>query len=730
MKRPLDAAAIVALAACIASSRLPVASGFSSAEALAKAVSRTPASYVVSGFSRTTAGAQSGADLFRQALSKERAEGQLADAIRVYERIAKEFAADRPLVAKALLQLARCYEKLGRQDARATYERILREYPDQSQPAADARAWLAVNDVPNPPRTVVTMRAAWAERGNIDLGWMSRDGRIASFTDWDTGDLAIRDLAAGTSRRLTAKGSWVDSPEHTEDSVISPDGSRVAYSWANRDGFYELRLISVKGGRPRVLYRNAEVAFVKPLEWSPDGAALLALFSRQDKTNQLVFVSAADGSTRVLKSFDWRAPWNAVFSPDGRYVAYDFPPDEDAAERDLFLIAADGSRETPLVAHRAQDFLLGWIPGSDRVLFASDRSGATGAWTIRVENGRPRGDPELVKPNIGYVLPGNFTRTGDYYYPVSTGRRDIDVARRDPESGRLPEALAPMKGRPEDGKLAGAWSPDGAQIAYLQQSPLVKGGEGANTLAIQTLDTGRVQTLPLKMSYATRLRWLPDGRALIVGGTDLKGRRGLFRVELSTAALSPIVYGSITRCGIDPDGRRVIYVRGTSIVARDLQTGDEREIHRLSSQTGAGDPGGANAGLAVSPDGRWLAVKVNRASNVGRPSIEIIPAAGGEPRTLVTLADVDASTWREMAWSPDGRFVLFTKGNSQLWQVPAAGGPAEKLADNLLYINSISVHPNGRQIAVSEGSAKYEIWVMQNLLPAVTQRSSPSAARR
>src|SRR5207302_8522040 len=97
---------------------------------------------------------------------------------------------------------------------------IGREYADQPQPAADARAWLATSAPATAKQTVATMRPAWAVRASVDMsGSISLDGRLLSFTDWDTGDLAIRDLAAGTNRRLTAKGSWTDSPEHAEDSV-------------------------------------------------------------------------------------------------------------------------------------------------------------------------------------------------------------------------------------------------------------------------------------------------------------------------------------------------------------------------------------------------------------------------------------------------------------------------------------------------------------------------------
>ena len=75
--------------------------------------------------------AQTGHDLFQQALVKERADGDLRGAIEIYERIAQEFAADRTLAAKALVQLGQCYEKLGSTEAERAYRRVVQEYADQ-----------------------------------------------------------------------------------------------------------------------------------------------------------------------------------------------------------------------------------------------------------------------------------------------------------------------------------------------------------------------------------------------------------------------------------------------------------------------------------------------------------------------------------------------------------------------------------------------------------------------
>ena len=81
----------------------------------------------------------SGYHLFQQAVVKERAEGDLEQAIQLYQRILREFPADRALGANALLRIGRCYQKLGKPEARKVYERILRDFTDQRDAAKQAR---------------------------------------------------------------------------------------------------------------------------------------------------------------------------------------------------------------------------------------------------------------------------------------------------------------------------------------------------------------------------------------------------------------------------------------------------------------------------------------------------------------------------------------------------------------------------------------------------------------
>ena len=57
----------------------------------------------------------------------------------------------------------------------------------------------------------------------------------------------------------------------------------------------------------------------------------------------------------MLKSVDWRGSSNMFFSPDGKYLGYDLPESDTARQRDVFVLAIDGTREIPAVVHRGQD---------------------------------------------------------------------------------------------------------------------------------------------------------------------------------------------------------------------------------------------------------------------------------------------------------------------------------------------------------------------------------------
>jgi hypothetical protein len=86
----------------------------------------------------------SAAVALQAAIKVETIDGNLQAAIELYRKLAD--GADRAVVAQALVRMGQCYEKLGATqsaEARKAYERVVSQYGDQSDFAAQARARLA-----------------------------------------------------------------------------------------------------------------------------------------------------------------------------------------------------------------------------------------------------------------------------------------------------------------------------------------------------------------------------------------------------------------------------------------------------------------------------------------------------------------------------------------------------------------------------------------------------------
>jgi hypothetical protein len=162
--------------------------------------------------------AQSAQAQYQRALVEEHANGDLKQAITLYEQAAKAARRDRSLAAKALMRKATSLEKLGR-DAEAvdTYADLVRAYPEQRNEVAVAQERLTalrptarhVSDAVAPAERVSEMELAsrlatfvWnaapdaplldaAQRGelrdgaalNLQVARMLRDPRSAALVD-------------------------------------------------------------------------------------------------------------------------------------------------------------------------------------------------------------------------------------------------------------------------------------------------------------------------------------------------------------------------------------------------------------------------------------------------------------------------------------------------------------------------------------------------------------------
>jgi len=401
------------------------------------------------------------------------------------------------------------------------------------------------------------------------------------------------------------------------------------------------------------------------------------------------------------------------FSPDGAYLAYDLPSIDATSLRDIFVMPVDGSREIPAVVDPNQDLLLGWSPDGGQILFASDRTGAMGLWSLPFRGGKPAGSAKLVKPDIGnFETSMGLSASGALYIGRTGTSYDIALASVDWNRGVVTAPSIITASQSVGSNVDGNWSPDGRQLAYLS-------GRGLTLLSV---DSGRHRELPLKLSRFNKPRWSPDGHSLLGQGTDLEGRNGFFRadsesgnVEMLAAAASggnPVSGGNAEW---SRDGKKV-YLTQTdqfAIFERELESGKERKL--VSPPV---------AGFSyVSPDGRWIATAGRDPASNARFAM-MIPTDGGESRELARQqGDEQLGV---LGWTPDGRSVIVSKtptGKATgFWIIPIGGGPTTRLAFEL---NGLEIEPRlpfrfdagGRRVAITvRGPSRSAVNVVENFL--------------
>jgi Tol biopolymer transport system component len=568
-------------------------------------------------------------------------------------------------------------------------------------------------------QTKQAARQVLAGGGRFDLqGSVSGDGQFLSYVN-ATGDLAIRNLETGDTRRLTDNpdASWTNSAGR---SIMSPDGGQVAYEWyLESQGFWDLRIIPASGGKtaPRVIYRNHDVSRPQPLGWLPDGSGILADLWRQDLTHQLAMISIDGRGATTLKSFDWRSANKLSLSPDGRYVAYDFPPSEDDPEHDIYILSVDGSRETRAVQSPANDVVVGWAPDGKSLLFSSDRTGSPGLWSIGVADGKPVGQPSLLKKDIGRIASLGLSSKGTLYYGVQAGIRDVHTVSIDPKTLK-PVSEPVLPAQRFLGINSGAdWSHDGRSLMYASRG---------SVLTFHSLADGTERDLMPKLASINGggLGWSPDGRSVLVTGVDRKAQQGLYRVDTQSGATVPVASGQRIWAVWSRDG--TIYYElsaippsnNARIMSLDTRNNAEREVYRPSTH---------NAWpLTISPDGKNLAFFEGRDDHSKGDHILVLPLDGGKPRVLAEFTPMRMYVGLE--WTPDGESVLFAKAgpNDQsvdLWRVnvrtgaqsPVGSYPGEGLG-------AIRISPDGRQMSYMYGGTTSEIWALENFLPKAGPR--------
>jgi Tol biopolymer transport system component len=579
----------------------------------------------------------------------------------------------------------------------------------------------------------ITARQLWTDSGDEEAS-ITPDGRYFATTDWTSGDLMIRDLSTNQSKRLLAKSGGWEQAAYATSPVLSPDLRQVAFQWyhnTSNDIKADLRVMpNEPGAKSRVLTANPEFGYFRASAWSRDGKSILATIWKTDRTAQLAWISATDGSVTVLKSLEWRNPnssRSAQLSPDGRFIAYSALEHSGSSSSRVYVLSADGSKEEEVVSGSGVNEAPFWSADGRRLVFTSDRSGSFGVWSVPVENGRAAGAPTLLKADVGRTEPIGLSRSGSYYYLHTQGGQDVFLANLDPD-GRVRGDSSRLTDNFVGSNRSPAWSPDGKSIAF-QRARL--DGRGYD-LVIRTLENGAERTYGEKVLPIVQVEWFADGKSLLVPTRDDQNSFSVYRLNAADGRFTKLIAGpgKPERMVLSPD-QKTLYRSDRpagKIVTYDLSSGRETTVFTLPGK------GGLIFSLAVSPDGRSLAF-----NSIERDPGDLAHEKAGLYRVGVdgtgvqvlytTAIDELNGTAGVQTWTKDGRYILFNtltsaQGQPQQWRlmrIRTEGGQPEPTGlKGTGPFHQFVISPDGRRIAYGDGPAAVrEVWALDNALAAL-----------
>lgn len=224
-------------------------------------------------------------------------------------------------------------------------------------------------------------------------------------------------------------------------------------------------------------------------------------------------------------------------------------------------------------------------------------------------------------------------------------------------------------------------------------------------------DVSDVSALPL-----TRLIVVDSaGRYVLVGIESATARAIAFAYEIQSAGATAVLQppDPATVPGMPPPAQpgALVYSEYTDIGGATRQL---MRTYELSIRPYAVWPfahADATEGVALSPDGRWLATVAG--GNI------VLWTAGGVGRTVADNGNVLGGTLPVVAWSPDSRYLAYTgmvdeggyESGSALWVIQPSSGKSRLVIDPTrtgIDVAYVGWMPHDR-LVVSSGKALYEV---------------------
>jgi Tol biopolymer transport system component len=658
---------------------------------------------------------------YREAVRKQQVDGDLPAAMNLYQDIIASKTADRATKAKALLQLAGCYETLGK-ESETVYQQIVRDFGDQPA-ATQARSKIAARRG-SAASTPMAMRKMEFGAGIDNI--VGTDGQKAVY--WNSGytTLFFGDIKGKEKRTVyQAKG-------RAPNVFVSPDLSTAFLYFPSNRG-YAIVKTDGTGYRDFSLIENGvTIPATSPgcVSWSWDNKYLLMCKPRVDQIDHLLKISVADGQIQDMLGNRTRGVTAAQFSPDGKFIAYS----ENSAAiglgpfGEVQIIPAQGG-EPRLVSATAglgdwtrdgQYLLVSeqTVPPSSTIGLNLLASGLAGFVAVPIRDGKPGAER----------LPINVTGTGLLEMHTNGVLTVAARAGTAPASSVFLGALDSNERITEwkslglfDLGLGSDWSPDGHEIVYAAF------GLNSSGVRVRNLTSGTDREIyRTSDSIVLNCMWArKQPKLFCTFATPLSSSTEIRSIALDSNRVEKIAAFQGLRYirRISSDDTRLVMSNFT-------QTANSSRTYEWEIGT---DPSTEKqTPLFLSPDGRWVFINPQvdgrwqiRIREAASPTAEseflvqtkIGPTPGGGPRAIGPLP---------LRFMPDSKWIVFPDkddaGKLGLYRVSVTGGAPERLGDYpASRISSmLEVSPDGRQflLLVQEAPKPPEFWMIENVVPS------------
>lgn len=484
---------------------------------------------------------------------------------------------------------------------------------------------------------------------------------------------------------------------HDQLPAWSPDGKWVAFS-SRREGNYDVWIVPSGGGRPRQLTFHSADDLVSG--WSPDGRQVLFTSNRESTRYPAIYTVDVDGGAARLVAQGDATLANAAFTPDGKWIActragaWTRKGYRGSANANLMRFPLSGGAGQWLTRDPENERWALFNRDGRSFYYVSDRDGTANLWRRTMDSTRPVQVTRHTDGNLFYpTLSADGSRL---VYEHDFGLWSVSPSGGTPEELRI---YAPTDDRVNS--LRRETFTSGAQEAKLspdgKQLAFVVHGE----VWVQPAGGGEAVRLSETPQREQDIAWSADSR-LLAFSSDREGSANLYVVDVKTKETRQLTRSRDTAehsPQFSPDGKTLAYLRGANgaeLCVMPAEGGESRTLVR--------DPNMAD--LAWSPDSRWLAYTRGKSHSAGTlADIFIINTADAKPVNVTRYPVINS----DPVWSGDRRRLYFRSnrsGNTNLWAIDLQeerGGTEEGekeggTASSEMKIDLEDIHRRARQI--------------------------------